>query len=540
MTGNNGWWRGNSGKFIIKLACLALLVSLFLNFFAQTPRDHMNIMQMVSVLFFLIIITRYGMARSSASSAQIEQADISGWRRELWVALLISAALYASILNSYFISDDYVHLFLARQPLIESLSYFLTPERGILRVLAFATINFDYFLWHHWQPGYHLTNLLFHFAGIIGIFYLCKNLALNLETAATAALIFSVMPIHPEAVVWPVNRFDVVATPLIIWAMVFYVNFRQTGRRWSYIWTLLIFLLAMHSKENAFVFPFLVIALEFFVLPKPRIKPMLGVMLLMIVTFCYRLAILGGLGGYRNSALSAGPKVFEGLFIRTPAQMLFGYNWLQPGSVLLVIIASLTAGLLLTLAFTVKPEFSSQTKRGTFWFSLVWIPLAGLPAHFFLLVGAGLTNSRVYYLSSAGAAVLIAVLINSIDPGSLRQGLKVALVLLLSLGLFHNLQAWQWTSKLSHRFLIELKQLEPSPPPGAEFLFRELPTTIRGVFFFNAGLEEAVNLTFDRQDLRARRVSSFPSKAEIQAMGRPIIEIDWEGSEERLIARPKD
>jgi hypothetical protein len=103
------------------------------------------------------------------------------------------------------------------------------------------------------------------------------------------------------------------------------------------------------------------------------------------------------------------------------------------------------------------------------------------------------------------------------------------LVLLLSLGLFHNLRAWRWTSEHTHRFLMELKQLEPSPPPGAEFVFRDLPGTIRGVFFFHAGLTEAINLAFGRQDLIGTRESNSSAGKTAEANGRPTIKVNWLG-----------
>jgi hypothetical protein len=88
---------------------------------------------------------------------------------------------------------------------------------------------------------------------------------------------------------------------------------------------------------------------------------------------------------------------------------------------------------------------------------------------------------------------------------------------------------------------MELKRLEPSPPPGAEFVFRDMPRTIRGVFFFHAGLTEAINLAFDRQDLIGRRESS--SSSEQAAEGRPIIKVNWLGGKDgagSLIERAKE
>jgi hypothetical protein len=311
-------------------------------------------------------------------------------------------------------------------------------------------------------------------------------------------------------------------------------------------------LLALLSKESAYALPLLLIPLELFALPSRRIQskfwPMAGFILLTGMTFCYRWSVLGGIGGYQNSsgkssALSFGIGTVEGLLVRAPAQMLLGYNWLQPGVAVPIVLASLTSALLLTLAFGVRPLSSGRgdwSRRRIIWFSLSWIILAYVPAHFLLQVGPALTGSRVFYLSSAGMAIFIALLLAGIDHAGIRQGAKVLLVLLLSLGLFHNLQAWQWTSELSSRLLVELKRMEPSPPPRAEFVFREMPDTIRGVFFFHAGLMEGINMTFDRHDLTGRREATAVSGSEADASGRPIIKVNWVGRTDALIERAKD
>ena len=535
---------------MIGVAGLASVMCLSLCFLAQTPRSRLNVIQIVSSLFFLVVIVRY--ARADRST-QPERPGAWGMRYELLLTPAICAAVYATALSFYFVSDDYAHLFTARRPLLETLWRLLTQGQDglFLRPLGFASLFFDYHLWHHWQPAYHLVNLSLHFAGVAGIYFLCKNLGLDLEISATASLIFSILPIHPESVVWIAARFDMLATPLTIWALVLYIKFRKTGRIGYYLSALALFSLALLSKESAYALPLLLIPLELFALPDRRIKPALGFIALTTIVFCYRWAVLGGIGGYQDAsgqaaALRIGLGTFEGLFVRAPAQLLLGYNWLQPQAAVPIILASLTAALLLMLAFAVKAKTSNQGGQRMVWFSLSWIALASLPVHFMLQVDSGLTNSRVLYLSSAGAAIFIALLLGGIDHSGIRQGSKLSLVLLLSLGLFHNLRAWQWTSEHTHRFLMELKRLEPSPPPGAEFVFRGMPGTIRGVFFFHTGLTEAINLAFGRQDLIGTRESNSSAGKKAEANGRPTIKVDWLGGKdgadgtEALIERAGD
>jgi hypothetical protein len=69
------------------------------------------------------------------------------------------------------------------------------------------------------------------------------------------------------------------------------------------------------------------------------------------------------------------------------------------------VIAAVAAGLLLALAIGARHE---SWRQRWIWLSLSWIVLASLPAHFLLLIGPDLTNSRVLYLGSVGIAILLA------------------------------------------------------------------------------------------------------------------------------------
>lgn len=525
----------NPHRLAVIAAVLTLLICFPLVVTSHTPRARLNVMQVVSVLFFLAVIVRHG--RVATDAGEFGRTTCS--RRGVVLALVVGAGVWASMIPFYFISDDFAHLYSARGPLLETLWQFLTEGQAgtFFRPVGFASIFLDFSLWHTWAPGYHVTNLLLHLVSITGVFFLCESLGLKAETSTTASLVYSVLPVQAEAVAWMGARFDLLATCLTIWAVTFYVKFRTTGGRGSYCGALVFFLLAMLSKENAYVLPFLLFSVEFFLLPSRRFKPLLGFLLLGGLTFGYRWSILRGVGGYfqpggEASALHFGFKTFEGLFVRGPTQLLLGYNWLQPPTAGVIVLAALTGAVLLSLALSAKPE---PAGRRLIRFCLVWIVLAILPAHFLLMVGAGLTNSRVLYLGSVGSALLVAQLLTGIGPARMRRGATGFLVLLLSLGVLHNLGAWRWTSELSRRLLLEVKQLEPSPPPHAEFVFQDMPDRIRGVFFFHVALPEALNIAYDRRDLSARREGDFPSGSAADASGRPVIKVKWRGEVEPLI-----
>jgi hypothetical protein len=545
---------GDSRKMIIVAAGAALLIFLAFTFLARAPRAHVNVIQIVSLIVFTAVILRNertrGASLSECHSELHSKSPANGVRWELLLAPILSAGVYASALRSYFISDDYAHLFILRLPTFETLLEITTKGQASMffRPVGMATLFWDYRIWGYEPFGYHLTNLLLHLTSAVGVYFLCKNLGLDRETSAVSSLVFSILPIQPEAVVWMASRFDLTATCLIIWVAVIYLKFRETGRWRLYALALFLSSVAMFSKETAFMTPLLLLALEYFAAPKRDVRsaipPLLGFVFLAVANFVYRWIALGGIGGYTlrdgsAAAYTLGFKTIEGLFLRAPSQMLLGLNWYGPHVVRTAIIASLAGAVMIVFAFFYKP---ARSNKGVIRFCLLWMLIGYAPAHFLSLIGPGLTNSRVLYLSSAGLAILLAFLLSGIEQAAMRKALKLALILLLSLALSHNVSAWRRVGDLSHELLTTLKTLVPDPPPHAQFLFYQMPTYIDGIPYHGT-FYQAVNLTYNRTDLGARiedKAVSKSSAAPVNPADPPTIKVKWLGETNNLIELVRD
>jgi protein O-mannosyl-transferase len=544
------WQGGESLTMIVVAAGSALMIFLAFAFLAGSPKSQLNIIQGASLIVFTTLILRHGRTGGASLSERCSEPPANGVRWELLLAPILSAGVYASALSSYFIGDDYAHLFILRLPIFETLAELAKEGQASMffRPAGFATLFLDYRVWGHEPFGYHLTNLLLHLISVIGVYFLCRNLGLDNETSAVSSLVFSILPIQPEAVVWIASRFDLMATCLIIWATGLYLKFRRTGRRGPYILALLFSFIAMLSKENAFMAPLLLLSLEYFATPKRELRsaipPLLGFALLAAATFGYRWVALGGIGGYadrngESAAYKLGFKTIEGLFLRAPSQLLLGINWYAPDVAWGAVLASLAAAVMIVLAFFYRP---AQSNKGGIRFCLAWMLIGYLPAHFLTMIGPGLTNSRVLYLSSVGLAILLAVMLSGIELPATRKALKLALILLLSLALSHNVASWRRVGALSRELLTELKELVPDPPPHAIFVFRQKPQDVEGIFYQGA-LYRAVNLTYNRTDLWAvhEEDASMESVSAIaNREGRPLIRVKWLGKPNGLIELVKD
>jgi hypothetical protein len=495
----------------------------------------LNIVQAVAVAFFLAVAARYvtGKVTEIPDTARESKHTLG-----LWLSLLVGGAVWSIMVPFYFIGDDFEHLATARGPMIASL-WELTIHGQLgsfLRPVGFATIFLDYRLYGSRPAGYHLTNLIIHLACIAGVYYLSKELRFGSQIASIASLIYAVFPIEAEAVAWMGARFDLLSACFTIWGAALYVSYRGSGRISKYVISLICFFLAALSKENAYVFPLVLVAAEYLALPERRWQPLGGCFLLAITLFLYRWAALGGIGGYVNTSgqpmvFHAGVKVLEGLFLRAPALLLLGYNWAQPPLASTILLFSLTSAVLLTIVF-LSESAPGRWRRACFCFA--WMILALLPAHPFLLMTADLRTSRVLYLSTAGLAMLLAQLLGGIRSMHVRKAAAGLLVCLFSAGALHNLGAWRSASQLEEKFLAEIRRVDPSPPPHTEFVFHDLPTQVRGIDFHAAGLQEAIRMAFGRDDIAARRVLD-PSGQEDHTPTRPQIHLEWKGTDATLI-----
>ncbi len=504
------------------------------------PDNRWNLVQNFAMLFFVAVLLSQLAFREQA--AQVISSSAGNDKPGLLLALGVGALVYLPALSVYFVSDDFVHLHKASAPLLRIIREQFTQGQVepsgyhlFFRPLGFASLALDYRLWHTWAPGHHLVNILLHLCVIAGIFFFCRALELPTSFATTAALLFAVLPINVQAVTYIAARFDMLATALTVWALVFYARFRIRGLKTAYGFALGLFLLATCAKESAYVLPFLLLLVEFFLLRRLHLKPVLGFVAVAALSFLYRLHTLQGIGGYQmaggsTAALTIGRKTLTALFVRAPSEALLGYNWFAPSANRFVLLAAATTALLFAMATTVKVP---ADMRRYIWFSLCWLIITPLPAHSLLWNrDESLLLSRVIYLPAIGVALLLATMLQGISERRLRQVLTGALTVLFILGLSHNLSAWRANSRITRELLADLKRIDPSPPAGAEFVILGLPDQIYGVRFFYNGLTDAVQLDYGRSDLTARRSATIaPSSA------RPVINLQWSGGNEGRLLR---
>lgn len=507
--------------------------------FLARPERRVFLLQNYAAVFFLAVMGLLLRVKNGCvAEAKEDHQDFPLHPALLFV---LPALAYLPALGTYFVSDDFEHLQIARLPLLPFIAQQFTRGQVtgsgyhlFFRPLGFASLFVDYRLFHSWAPGYHLVSLALHLLVVAGVYFLSQELGLSRRTSAIAALLFSIAPVTVQPVTYIAARFDLLATALGIWSLVLYVRFRKSGSFPAFLLALLLFFVATFAKESIYVLPLLLVWLELMLMQRRNWKAVAGFFAVAAATFVYRWSVLRGIGGYQApggspAVLALGRKAFAAVFLRAPAETLLGYNWHQPPAWRVIPIAAATTAALVSLLLISRP---SPHRRQLAWFALGWMVIAVLPAHFLLWsADPALLWSRVLYISAIGLAILLAALLSGVADPRLRRVWTVLLLFCFLLGLWHNLSAWRSNSRITRQFLAALPRLQPSPPPDSEFVIADMPIELCGVRFFLTGLTPAVRLAYGRQDLSARR----PFELALHTHA-PAIHLRWTGRPPDFVA----
>lgn len=122
---------------------------------------------------------------------------------------------------------------------------------------------------------FHIANVALHLANVLLVFGLLRLLGFGDWPAAAGAAVFGVHPAQVEPVAWVTGLKDVLAAFLALAALYQYLAYARVRNeglpapRWRYVAGLLLFALAVLSKQTVAVLPLIAFALEVGVLGRP-------------------------------------------------------------------------------------------------------------------------------------------------------------------------------------------------------------------------------------------------------------------------------
>jgi protein O-mannosyl-transferase len=440
---------------------------------------------------------------------------------------------FASIINSYFLSDDFAQI---GRVLAGDLSVVWGKAHGgFFRPLFIFSYLIDTKIWGARPFGFHLTNIIFHSLNAFLTFKLTRrmiaDLTLTTDTRKAisigAGTLFLLHPSHTEAVSWISGRADLIATFFCLASLLWFVAYARDKRFSRIALSLSCFALALLAKESAICLPFLVAVTGVFMgnagkdrRTRGKFLAVIALYLLILLAFiAVRSVFIGSLvGGYGVSQhLNFSPRWLRDRLLEAsvrsvlptlPAQLsLFLFKPLQSRVFILFSIAC--CGLVATAIMLRRRWYEASERRAQNRFLLVLVALfllSLLPAINLRLSLYQTLGERFLYLPSVFSCLLIAYLLAIL----LRQTRLLLLAIICILGfysvrLYQTNQTWREAAQLSRSIKDELVDSATHD----RLVVLNAPDNLRGVPVFHNGLPEALAYFQDRKHVEQVEIIAF-------------------------------
>ena len=441
----------------------------------------------------------------------------------LFLFVVLGVVLFAPILGSFFLADDFTLLEAVRKggPLgawWRGASFF--------RPLVSISLYVDHAVSGLRPFGFHLTNVLAHAGCAFLVYRVTAALPLDRLTALLAGIAFLTLPAHSEPVAWISGRTDVLAALGGLFALDCYLRFRLGGRRRLLLWALVLSFIGLCAKESVIPLCGIIFFADLLLVRPPSARPrrahwLLGTLSFLAVASAYlliRRAVLGKwIGGYGAAVhLNKDPMLLGANLMLYPLRTLLAQ---LPTAVFppdipttgvqqavaevlrrslpiaalrgLCVLVVLAAGGLGWLALRGARKRLSRPQALTLGFLVVATYLALLPV---LNLSVSLLNSdgeRFLYFPSAFAVMALVALLRFVLPTVFCQRMAFALLLLFYVVMLNYSNShWRAAGRLSERLIAQLRR-EPAEPP---LLLANLPDSIGGAFVFRNSHEAALRL----------------------------------------------
>lgn len=182
------------------------------------------------------------------------------------VIFILSFSVYINTFQNQFNYDDFPTLLENRAVTGPDVTAVLFGSRPMRQL----TFMIDYKLFGRNPAGYHIENALFHAVNSVLLYRLLALLSFSTAGAFASSLLFSVHPIHVEAVACIANRKELLALLFILLSGIYYIKAvsSKSGLIRNLAAAFVFYTAAVLSKQTAAFLPFMLIAYDYLFLKK--------------------------------------------------------------------------------------------------------------------------------------------------------------------------------------------------------------------------------------------------------------------------------
>src|SRR6266576_4545832 len=276
---------------------------------------------------------------------------------------------------------------------------------------------------------YHLTNLLLHIVGSLGVFWLLLTLGYPLLLSLLLALLFALHPMFVPMVAWIPTRGDLLLTIFVIVSFILFIKSFRANRPVLVVWHGITFFLALLSKETAVAVPALCLLYYYFEFRKtPARKLIKGYLVVWLIAGVAWYYLHSALHAPRDSSVGLAafiqnlpimPELLGKFFVPVRFQLAPLFSLID--TTICVIAAALFAWLI--------ARMGAWTDRKV-QFGLLWALLCLLPVMIFRNSDAKYIFDYLYhraYLPSIGLIIVLAELLRRLSLRNEKYFRRVAM-----------------------------------------------------------------------------------------------------------------
>jgi predicted TPR repeat methyltransferase len=379
----------------------------------------------------------------------------------LWpagLAALLSVAVYVNALDNPFVYDDRDTV-VANPSLVDPSNVRFILVHSPFRPVVNVSYAIDRALWGMRPFGFHLTNVILH-ATVVLLLYAFVYLAIRDAHertgpsqydaflrpkwgAFTVAALFAVHPLMSEAVGYVSGRSEILCGVFLSGAM---LSARAAFLRGGIAWaaTAILWLLAMLSKEVGLVFPVVMLAYDWLLLPDSPTRRRRRLRALYLPC----LVLLIAAGAFRLSRAS-GPMTTEAPLLNLWTQSIVVWRYI--GLILVPVGQSIMHSVhrvtslvdaralvaLAALAGAVAAAVVMRRRQPLVAFGVLWFVTVIAPSSSVVTLREGMAEHRAYFATAGLIMALVAIVSGTLLRSRVRPGTGVAAivaVLLAALG----------------------------------------------------------------------------------------------------------
>lgn len=449
------------------------------------------------------------------------------------LSLFVVLIAWAPSLQCGFLLDDFLHLnYISRAfhgDWSDFLSNFYSNWAGSdimksYRPLVSLSLFTDYIFWKANPWGFHFTNLVL----LMGCSFFTGLITLELTgimgnrlrgvAAVWAALLFALYPLQAESTSWIIGRVDLLCTFFYLVSVFCYLRFRLIREKKYFAISLAAFVAAICSKEMAYTLPVVIttaalILKEHSQIPAPdeykrklRIQAQTAVLTYWTIAgigLMSRFVLLGTfIGGYGDGG-AGGSSGIAGVLsslrnffnMDTLKQILFPINLdliaraaaYDSANAISKILSTAYTGI---LALGLTRLFMNCLSKRVIVFLLIWTVVSVLPAFQIWHISPNMVGSRLFFLGSAPAIMLLVLLalpaIDAMKPAFAKVfatigGLLLFVILCVwTVCLQLNQLSWLQASHEVKTFIDSVAKAIAAAPANQRVLVLNLPTDYSG------------------------------------------------------------